>query len=112
MSLLAENSIVDHLIPNLFTGPIGHDYLAPILIVARDPLSSSLCGPVMEVDVTPFTLASQSSIPLHRTWFASADQVLPSRTNVKARLFTRIRQQSALSALVIRLASVLPFNRF
>ena len=31
-------SIVDHLIPNLFTSPIGRDYLDLILIVAHDLL--------------------------------------------------------------------------
>ena len=91
--------IVDHLIPDLFASPIGHDCLAPILIVARDLLSSSPHGPVMEMDVTPFTLASQSSISLHATWVTSRDRVLPSRANVKAHSLTRIRQRSVLGAL-------------
>ena len=53
----------------------------------------------MEVDLTPFALASQGSAPLRATWFTSTDLVLPSGNNDKAHSLTRIRQQSILSAL-------------
>ena len=89
--MTCRESIFYHSIPNLFASPIGHDCLAPILILVCDLLSSSPHGPVVEVDITLFTLVSQISMPLHAMWVTSADQVLSSRTNVKANSLTQMR---------------------